>query len=152
MKNKFLQFQHLNHQILVFNVLTKVQRPDIGWIKAIRTAVGMTLQQLGSRLKVTKQGVLDIEKREKDGSITIKSLKEIARAMDMQFVYGFVPNDGSLEALVEKRAKKLATEIVRRTSNSMELEAQGNSRKRIQKAIQERTQDIQKELPKILWD
>ena len=29
---------------------------------------------------------MDMEKREKDGSITIKSLREIARAMDMQLV------------------------------------------------------------------
>ena len=35
-----------------------------------------------------------MENREKDGSITIKALKEIAKALDMQLVYGFVPNDG----------------------------------------------------------
>jgi hypothetical protein len=72
--------------------------------------------------------------------------------MDMQFVYGFVPNAGSLEALIEKRATALATEIVMRTANTMKLEDQSNSRKRIEAAIQERAAAIQNEMPKILWD
>ena len=45
----------------------------------------------------------------------------------MQLVYGFVPNDGSLDALIEKRANELATQIVMRTSNTMKLEDQGNT-------------------------
>ncbi len=63
----------------------------------------MFMQQLGNKLGISKQGVMDIERREKDGSITIKSLKEVARAMDMQLVYGFIPIDGSLDSLIEKR-------------------------------------------------
>ena len=62
--------------------------------------------------------------------------------MDMQLVYGFVPNDGSLDALIERRANELATKIVLRTSNTMKLEDQGNSNKRIQKAIEEHTRLI----------
>ena len=95
---------------------------------------------------------MDMEKREKDGSITIKSLREIARAMDMQLVYGFVPNDGSLDALIEKRATELATQIVMRTANTMKLEDQANSKKRLETAIRERAAAIKNELPKILWD
>jgi hypothetical protein len=95
---------------------------------------------------------MDMEKREKEGAITIKALKEAAKAMDMQLVYGFVPHDGSLDALIEKRARALATQIVLRTSQTMKLENQGNSTLRIEKAIQERTETIKNEMPKILWD
>jgi len=70
----------------------------------------------------------------------------------MELVYGFVPNDGTLEALIEKRARELATKIVLRTSNTMRLENQGNSDKRIELAINERTEEIKNEMPKILWD
>jgi predicted DNA-binding mobile mystery protein A len=110
------------------------------------------MQQLGNKLDISKQGVLDLERREKDGSITIKSLKEVARAMDMQLVYGFIPNDGSLDSLIEKRAIELANKIVLRTATTMELEDQANSKERIEKAIQERANEIKKEIPKILWD
>jgi predicted DNA-binding mobile mystery protein A len=138
--------------MLGFASLKQVANPPTGWIRAIRNAIGMSMQQLGNKLDISKQGVLEIEKREKDGSITIKSLKEIARALDMQLVYGFVPNEGSLDALIEKRATELATQIVLRTSNTMKLEDQGNSNKRIQKAIEERASSIKNEMPKILWD
>ena len=152
MGKKSLQLQQLNSKMLGFASLKQVAIPPTGWIKAIRTAIGMSMQQLGNKLNVSKQGILDIEKREKDGAITIKSLKEIARALDMQLVYGFVPNDGSLDALIEKRATELATKIVLRTSNTMKLEDQGNTNKRIKKAIKERAEEIKNEMPKILWD
>ena len=147
-----LQLQQLNSKMLGFALLKQVAMPPTGWIKAIRTAIGMSMQQLGNKLNVSKQGVMDIEKRERDGSITIKSLREIARAMDMQLVYGFVPNDGSLDALIEKRATELATQIVMRTANTMKLEDQANSQKRIETAIKERAAAIKNEMPKILWD
>jgi Zn-dependent peptidase ImmA (M78 family) len=70
----------------------------------------------------------------------------------MQLVYGFVPNDGSLDALIEKRANELATNIVLRTSTTMKLEDQGNTNKRIEKAIRERAEEIKNEMPKMLWD
>ena len=152
MGKKSLQLQQLNSKMLGFASLQQVAMPPTGWIKAIRTAIGMSMQQLGNKLNVSKQGIMDIEKREKDGSITIKSLREIARAMDMQLVYGFVPNDGSLDALIEKRATELATQIVMRTANTMKLEDQANSKKRIEAAIKERATAIQNEMPKILWD
>ena len=152
MGKKSLQLQQLNSKMRGFASLKQVAMPPTGWIKAIRTAIGMSMQQLGNKLKVSKQGVMDIEKREKEGSITIKSLREIARAMDMQLVYGFVPNDGSLDALIERRATELATQIVMRTANTMKLEDQANSKKRIETAIRERTTAIKNDMPKILWD
>jgi len=152
MAKQSLQLQQLNSKMRGFVALSKVAIPPTGWIKAIRTALGMSMQQLGNKLNVSRQGVMDMEKREKDGSISIRSLREIAGAMDMQLVYAFVPNDGSLDALIEKRATALATEIVMRTANSMKLENQANSEKRIQSAIRERAAAIQNEMPKILWD
>ena len=152
MSKKSLQIQQLNSKMLAFASLQKVAPPPTGWIKAIRNAIGMSMLQLGKRLSVTKQSVQDMESRERDGSVTIKALREAARALDMQLIYGFVPNDGSLEALIDRKAKELATQIVQRTSNSMKLEDQENTKQRIEKAIQERAIAIKNEMPKTLWD
>jgi predicted DNA-binding mobile mystery protein A len=152
MGKKSLQIQQLNSKMLAYASLQKVAPPPTGWIKAIRNAIGMSMLQLGNRLSITKQSVQDIECREKDGSVTIKALREAARALDMQLVYGFVPNDGSLELLIERKAKELATQIVMRTNNTMKLEDQENTKQRIEKAIQERTTIIKTEMPKTLWD
>lgn len=152
MGKKTLQLQQLNNKMLRFASLKEEVVPSTGWIKAIRTSLGMSMQQLGNKLNISKQGVLDIERREKDGSISIKSLREVAHVMDMKLVYGFIPLDGTLDALIEKKAKELAKQIVMRTAHTMQLEDQANSNERIEAAIRERTAAIQNEMPKILWD
>ena len=100
----------------------------------------------------SKQGIYQLENREQSGNITLKSLEEIADALDMKLVYAFVPKDGSLDALIERKAKELAVKIVSRTSNTMKLEAQENSKEYIEQAIKERTTILKHEMPKILWD
>ena len=95
---------------------------------------------------------MKLEAREADGTLTIKNLQEAARALDMKLVYGLVPNDGSLDALIERKAKELAKQIVSRTSTTMKLEDQANSPERISKAIEERANSLKLEMSKILWD
>jgi predicted DNA-binding mobile mystery protein A len=152
MRTKSLQLQQLDSKMGAMAPLRKIAVPPTGWIKAIRTALGMSLLQLGSKLSITKQSAQDMERREKDGSITLKALRETAEVLDMHLVYGFVPKDGSLEELIDRKAKALARSIVLRTSNSMKLEDQENSQQRIDKAIEERAMAIKHEMPKTLWD
>ena len=128
-----LQLQQLNAKMQVFASVRKVASPPTGWIKAVRHALGMSLEQLGSKLSITKQSTQALEEREKDGSITIKSLREAANALDMQLVYGLVPKDGSLDALIDRKARELAKQIVMRTSNTMKLEDQKNTQEGIKK-------------------
>ena len=149
---KALQIRQLDDKIMMYNDLQNVALPVSGWIKAIRTSLGMTLQQLGNKLGLTKQSVQDMEKREQEGSITINSLRAAAKALDMELVYGFVPRDGSLEELIDRKARELATQIVLRTSNTMRLEDQENSKQRIEKAIAERVLALKNEMPRALWD
>ena len=144
--------KHLEEKLKVFSSINNVSTPPTGWVKAIRLALGMSLLQLAKKLSITKQSVQEIENREKEGSITIKSLREAAKALDMDLVYGFVPKDGSLDALIERKAKELAVRIVSRTSQSMKLEDQENSQQRIKMAIDERVTVLKNEMPKILWD
>lgn len=152
MKRNSLQYNHLSNKMIAFAFLQKVAVPPTGWLKAIRLALGMSSQQLAKKLSVTRQGVQDMERREKEGSITLKTLREAANALDMQLVYGFVPTDGTLDALVDRKAKELAKQIVLRTSHTMKLEDQENSQQRIEKAIEERATEIKNEMPKTLWD
>jgi predicted DNA-binding mobile mystery protein A len=152
MNKNTLQFQQLNEKLDKFIVLNTLIMPPIGWVKAIRNGIGMSMEQLGKKLSISKQAVLDIEKREKEGAVTLKSMQELANAMDMKFVYGFIPNAGSLDQMIEKRALEIAKKIVQRTANTMNLEDQTNSKERIEKAIKERAAEIINKTPKILWD
>jgi len=152
MRQKRLQAEQLNYTMKVFSSAGKMNLIQGGWIKTIRTSLGMTMRQLGNKLAITRQSVMDIEKREEEGTITLNALRQVAKAMDMKLVYGFVPIDGSIEALIERKAKLMATQIVLRTSQSMKLEDQENNRTRIEQSIKDRTTKLINEMPKILWD
>ncbi len=112
----------------------------------------MSLEQLGKKLNMTRQGIKKIEEREFSESITIKSLKEIGSALNMQFVYGFVPKHNSLENLVNYKAEELARKIVLRTNQNMKLENQGNSDEQIKRAILDLSNELKREMTKSLWD
>jgi predicted DNA-binding mobile mystery protein A len=150
--NKHIQIEHLQARMVRFSHASKLPNPPTGWIRAIRLALGMSLKQLAAKLSIAPQSVQEMEMREKDGSITLRSLKETAAALDMELVYGFVPKDGSLEAYINKKALALAKTIVLRTSHTMKLEDQENTSQRIEKAITERQKRLVNELPKALWD
>jgi predicted DNA-binding mobile mystery protein A len=147
-----LQLQQLNHKTALLGKLLTFTSINEGWIKTLRTTLGIGMLQMGNKMNVTKQNISEMEKREVQGNITLKSLRELGAAMDMQLVYGFVPKDGSLDALIDRKAMELATKIVMRASQTMKLEDQENSKVRIAKAIEERAAQIKNEMPKILWD
>jgi predicted DNA-binding mobile mystery protein A len=147
-----LSIIQLDKKIAHFIEAKKQPVPGEGWIYAIRTALGMSLKQLGNRLKITPQGVKDIERRERDGSITLQRLRDVAAALDMQLVYGLVPKDNTIDAIIEKRARELAQEIVMRASQTMHLENQGLDANAIKEAINLRAEKIKKEMPGDLWN
>ena len=98
-------------------------RPQRGWVKAIREALGMTTAQLAKRLGVSQPRVVGIEKAEATGAITLDSLERAAHALDCQLVYALVPRK-SLDALIEERATRLAATRLESTRHTMALEAQ----------------------------
>jgi len=152
MKTKKLQIEHLDKRIKVFPSIPDSTIPPHGWVKALRSALGITLQQIANKLSITKQSVKEIELREERGTITLNSLREVARSMDMDLVYALVPQDSTLSGLIERKAREKAISIVQRASNTMKLEDQENTKERIQQAIDERTIEIINEIPKSLWD
>jgi len=151
-RDRKLKILQLDKKLQKLVVLKNVERPSRGWINAVRTTLNMSLAQLGRRLKKIPATVAEIEEREMNNSITLKKLIETGEALDLQFVYGFLPKELSLEKIIEKRAESKAREIVMRTSQSMKLEEQENSKERQQQAIKERTEALKREMPKYLWD
>ena len=149
--NNKLVVRQLDRKIGSLGQFASYSSPQ-GWIHSLRTTLNMSLRQLGNRMDMTPQSVRDIEQREKEGTLTLNTLKHAANALDMHLVYGFIPKDGTLEQMIERKAREMATGIVKRTSTTMRLEDQENSEERIQEAINELAYDIQKEMPKKLWD
>ncbi len=153
MRNKRkLLIEQLDKKLEPFKETEKVLVPDMGWINTIRTTLNMTMAQLGKKLSITRQGVKKIEESEIKGTISINSLKEIGKVLDLKLVYGFVPKDETIDNLINLKAKKLAEKIVLRTNQNMRLEAQGLSDKKIEDSIIDLANEIKREMRKSLWD
>jgi predicted DNA-binding mobile mystery protein A len=150
--NKHLVIEQLDKKLRNFAVIKDIDIPDKGWIHSVRMGLNMSLRQLGARLGITGQSAKEIESREADYKITLEKLREVANVLDLKFVYGFVPKNGSLQKMIEKRAFDTAKKIVLKTSHTMMLEEQENSPERIKKAIEDRAKKIVDEIPKYLWD
>ncbi len=147
-----LLIEQLDRKFEKLSSIDNLVTPSEGWIYAIRTALKMNLRQLGSKLNITAQSVKEIEIREKNGAITLNALKEVGNALDMRLVYGFIPKEKTLNAMIEKRAFEIAEMIVLRTSTTMSLEDQENTMQRIKQAIEDMADEIKREMPKYLWD
>ena len=149
---KKLLIEQLDRKLKPFVGTEKVIVPDQGWINSIRVTLNMTLEQLGNKLNITRQGAKSIEVSEAIGTISLKSLKEIGAVLNMQFVYAFVPKEGSIENLINNKAEELARKIVLRTNQNMKLENQGNTDEQIKRAISDLTIELKREMNKSLWD
>lgn len=150
--NKILIIRQLDKKLSFLQEALLKSITQKGWIHLFRHALGMSLRQFGQRLQITPQGMKDIERREEEGTITLNALKEVADALDMHFVYAFIPKKYSLEQMVERKAREYAQKIVSRTSTTMKLEGQENSEERIKQSIEELTAQIKHEMPRNLWD
>lgn len=153
MRNKRkLLIEQLDNKLQPFSESRKVIVPERGWVNTIRTALNMTMAQLGAKLNITRQGVKRIEESEANGAITLNSLKDVASAMDLKLVYVLVPKNGTIDDIIQEKADKLAQKIVLRTNQNMKLENQGIGDEKLADTIKELSNEIKREMRKSLWD
>ena len=152
MNQKQLIIDHLSDKLAKFSPALQSPPPEQGWLRLVRKSLGMSMVQLASKLNISKQGVKEIELREQEGGISLNTLRKAAQALDMKFIYGFVPIDGSLPALIERKAIERAKDIITRTAQTMSLEDQSTSSDHIQHAIDNLASEYQRDIPKKLWD
>lgn len=126
-------------------------RPPRGWVKAIREALGMTAEQLGRRMGVSRQRVLELEASEARGAVTLESLERAARALECRLVYALVPHV-PLDERVWERAAKLAIKQLRITSHSMTLEDQSVDPAEADAQLTRLTQDLIDKSGSALWE
>jgi predicted DNA-binding mobile mystery protein A len=122
----------------------------MGWVRAIRDALGLTGAQLARRLNIRPASLSELEKNEASGRITLATLKRAAEALDCTFVYALVPKR-SLEKTVEEAAKAAAQKELAAALYTMELEAQGVRAGDKREMLEALTADIAKAGGKRLW-
>jgi predicted DNA-binding mobile mystery protein A len=126
-----------------------LQPPRGGWLRSLRNALGMRQRDLGDRLGMTAQGVADLERREADGTVTLNTLREAARALGGELHYVVVPVRPVKETL-EERATRLARFMAGQVHHSMRMEDQGTGAQEQQDRFEEIRESLLKS-PSVLW-
>lgn len=142
----------LDDQLQAFRAAAFVERPRVGWARAIREALGMTQSQLGARIKVSRQGIQNLEHAEADRRITLESLDRMAEAMHCRVVYALVPKTDSLEDLRARRAASVAASLLKSADHSMKLEAQGVAKSELERQRRLLTESLLQGSPRKLWE
>ena len=150
-KYKQIARRQLDITLARFDSAKSVQRPAKGWIRAVREALGMSGRQLAQRLGVSQPRVHALERGEVSDALTLKTMRQVAEALDCTFVYALVPHT-SLEDTVREQARLVAGARQKRVSHSMLLEAQGISSEEEQASLAAAIDEIARETPKDLWD
>ncbi len=125
--------------------------PPNGWLRMVRNALGMSGTQLANRLGVTKARISKAEQDELTGSVTLKTMKNMAAAMNCRFVYAVVP-ENEIEEIIKKRAFDKAREQIKSASTQMALEAQALNNKQLAFAVDELASEIIEKMPSDLWN
>ncbi len=103
--NTGLVRKQLDLSIAKLKPLGQTTRPVKGWLRAIRTGLGMTGVQLARQMGVTPPRVVEMEKSEVEGAISLKVLERAAEAMGCSLVYALIPRAGSLEQALRDQAE-----------------------------------------------
>lgn len=98
-------------------------RPPNGWARSIRSALGMSARALASRLHMTEPGLRKLEDSEISESITLRSLRKLADALECDLQYALVPRKPLDEMLLD-RARAVAAAEFGPVAHSMALEQQ----------------------------
>ena len=142
MRDEFrdLRLKQLDRTLEPFRAAQKVSRPRKGWLRAIREAVGISASDLARTLGTSRQLPLQLEKAEAEDRITLKSLRAAANALDCDLVYALVPKTGTMEDLIENRARAQARKQVLGVEHSMALEDQAVGR--VDEAVEAETRRL----------
>jgi len=99
-------------------------RPSGGWLGSVREALGLSLAEIGRRLRVPRQNVQRFERSEAADRVTLGTLRRFADAMGCDLIYVLVPKSGSFSELAERPIRESAARDVQRVIHTMALEDQ----------------------------
>jgi predicted DNA-binding mobile mystery protein A len=101
------------------------QKPARGWLRAVRSALGLNQAKVAKKVATTRQAYADLEAAEQRGAISLNSLQRAAEAMDCELVYFVVPRESVARTYDElARRHDPAFKHLQATEHSMALENQ----------------------------
>jgi predicted DNA-binding mobile mystery protein A len=125
------------------------QAPRTGWVRAIRSALGMSEGAFAKRLGGSQGAIQELERNEVSGVVTLESLRRAAHALDADLVYALVPRK-PLRAMISARARAVAEERLGAVARSMAMEGQSLSAQQFKSQLGELAGVLENK-PRELW-
>lgn len=97
--------------------------PRSGWIRAVRDALGMSTNDLARRVGLSKARISQIERAERERSLTLDTLERVATALGCRVEYVLVPHQ-PLDDMVWEQARAKAAAEIAAVDHTMALEDQ----------------------------
>jgi predicted DNA-binding mobile mystery protein A len=85
--------------------------PQIGWIRMIRGALGMSSYELAGRLGVTGERVLQLERAEVGRTMPLATLDRVAAALRCRVCYVLVPEEPLERMVIRQALERAACEL-----------------------------------------
>jgi len=100
--------RELDEALLPFRLARKQRgggagRNGEGWLKSLRLAMGIPVDELARRMGVRRREIHRLEKSEKSSRIMLASLSRAAKGLGCELVYALAPKEGTLEELAAKQ-------------------------------------------------
>lgn len=141
----------LDRTLRAFKAAASIEPPQQGWIKVIRNALAMSVDQLAARVGVTPAQLAELEEAEASGHAPLRDVRRVAAALDCKIVYGLVPQD-TLKGLIEQQVRKVAEKRIGCMEELLRQHGHSLDAKEIGHHIEEFSRIILTHIPGSLWD
>lgn len=153
MIRQWLMIRQLDKQLAEWQrISAQYPRPKFGWVKTLRIALNMSIEQFANRLGLSRARINQLESAEINDAVSLRTLREAANALDCELVYAIIPKQGySLEKIIEERANQIANERIAGVAHSMSLEAQDVNKEVLNYQKNEIAKNLKERLNKKFW-
>jgi predicted DNA-binding mobile mystery protein A len=98
--------REMDEELLGFRVARKGKCGVNGWLRAVRQAVGVPVNEVARRLGVARWEVYRLEQSEMESRIMLATLRKAAKGLDCELVYALV-DEARAKKQEEAQRKKL---------------------------------------------
>lgn len=142
---------HTDREAPEEGVIHSLRTPGSGWIRHARNSLGVSAKWLAHRLGVAQPSVALLEMRERQGAVTLATLRRVANALGCELVYAFVPRQ-PIEEMRRSQANRAAKAIVANVAHSMALESQAVTPEQTAALTRELAEEMLRNRSRRIWD
>lgn len=118
-------------------------------VKQIRSALGMTQQQLSQRSGIAQSMIAEIENGHRE-NLTLPTIRKLAQGLNCRFIPQFIA-EKDIAVIREEQSDYVARKIISISSGSAAIEIQPPSKDAVEKQVEALKQELLKKRESSLW-